>query len=70
MFTYSKSDSNFQSASGLPLVESGSAVAMRASTAAGKYIQHRYRVCAALADPIAELVMTVTTSLRLRGEVA
>jgi hypothetical protein len=53
MHTYNTSDPNFQPASGLHLVDSVSAVARRPSTAAGKYIQHRYRVCTALADLIA-----------------
>jgi hypothetical protein len=70
MHTYSTSDLNFQPASGLPLVDSGLAVVKHPSSAARKYIQRRYRVCAESADLIANVVMTVTASPRLRGEVA
>jgi hypothetical protein len=70
MHKHSTSDPNFQSASGLPSVDPVSAVARRPSTAAGKYIQHRYHVRPELADLIAELMTTPTDSSCVRGEVA
>jgi hypothetical protein len=42
-----------QRALGLPLVDYDWAILKRPTTAAGRYIQHRYRVCSELADLIA-----------------
>jgi hypothetical protein len=50
MHTYST-----QPATGLPLLDYESAALSRPTTAAGRYIQHRYRICSELADLIATM---------------
>jgi hypothetical protein len=53
MYVHSTSDPNFQTVPRLSDVHFGLVSPERPSTAAGRYIQHRYRVCSELADLIA-----------------
>ena len=53
MDTHNTSCSNYQPFSVLPPVDCSLAGPSRALSAAGRYIQYRYRVCADLADLIA-----------------
>ena len=53
MHTHSTSDLNFQSVPRLSDAQFGLVPPGRPNTAAGRYIQHHYRVCSELADLIA-----------------
>jgi hypothetical protein len=55
MDTHTTSYPDYKSAPGLPDVHFGLAIPGRPNTAAGRYIQHRYRVCTEMADVIATL---------------